>query len=221
MRAREWGISCLTGREFHLRQDRPHTSTLVAPGQQGQPPWLNVADPQRGANELHLVGTNSFSLSPWVCPTMAKMVPGSKCPPHDLPDYPVGEDSRQMIAERVGGPLINTKVDQRGENAPLREGGNCNWGQEDPSWERPRQEQPVPTGAGVFTLKPIAPSISSVREHQPPTSRKNDRISSQAPDSPYPGNALQPTRGIRPYNNNNNNGSATKLFAYPLIISLL
>ena len=134
-----WVGGTLTGREFHLRHNRPHTSTLVAPGQQGHPPWLNVADPQRGANELHLVGTNSFSLSPWVCPTMAEMVPGSKCSPHDLPDYPVGEDSRQMIAERVGGPLINTKVDQRGENAPLREGGNCNWGQEDPSWERPRQ----------------------------------------------------------------------------------
>ena len=62
------------GVELHLRQDRPHTSTLVAPGQQALP-LAECGGSSCGANELHPVGT-PHSLSIRDCLTMAKMVPG-------------------------------------------------------------------------------------------------------------------------------------------------
>ena len=103
---------------------------------------------------------------------MAEMVPGSKCPPHDLPDYPVGEDSRQMIAERVGGPLITTKVGQRVENAPSgREGINIGARVSRPANALDKSNLPPQVRASHHTvLKPIAPSFSSVREPLPPKS---------------------------------------------------
>ena len=91
---------------------------------------------------------------------------------------------------------------------PLREGGGNNWGQDVPSCERPRQEQPAPTGAGVSP--PCAEANRSVLQFCPgaPTSHQSvGRTTghlSQAPGQPVSRQRIAPCDGTLQYNNNNN-----------------
>ena len=161
------------GVEFHLRQDRPHTSTLVAPGQQGPSPWLNVADRYAvPMNYIQLAPPRSLSLRD--CPTMAKMVPGHVHALHTT-CLTTRWARTAVIAERVGGPLITTKVGQRVENAPSgREGMNIGARVSRPANALDKSNLSPQVRASHHTvLKPIAPFFSSVREPLTPISRPN------------------------------------------------
>ena len=109
---------------------------------------------QQGANEVGAASPLSMGLphhgknGTGLPQIPSGLVPqaGEGCPPHDLPDFPVGEDSQNGGKGRRL-PEHHPSEPERGESSLTEEGSS--WGQGVPPCVRPRGELPVPTGAGV------------------------------------------------------------------------
>ena len=164
---------------------------------------------QQGANEVGAASPLSMGLphhgknGTGLPQIPSGLVPqaGEGCPPHDLPDFPVGEDNqnggkgRRLTEHHPSEP-------ERGESSLTEEGSS--WGQGVPPCVRPRGDLPVPTGAGV-------PSGQTL--HLPVLSGSTILRSARQLDylATLPSTGQPATRrhtacgGILQYNNNNNN----------------